>query len=226
METILRISNMTEIKEFVFNPFQENTLVLFDETNECIIIDPGCFNDHEKKALKNFIEEKALKPVAVILTHGHVDHICGTKFCFEEFGLAPECHKLDHDILNQAVLHGKVFGLEIEAPPTPGNTLKEGDKVLVGNTSLSVIHVPGHTRGSIALFRNEQKFLITGDVLFNGGIGRTDLPGGNYDVLMNSIKDKLLPLGDEVKVYSGHGPSTSLGEERRSNPFIKDYFNM
>lgn len=226
METILRISNMTEIKEFVFNPFQENTFVLFDETNECIIIDPGCFNDYEKKALKNFIEEKALKPVAVILTHGHVDHICGTKFCFEEFGLAPECHKLDHDILNQAVLHGNVFGLEIEAPPTPGNTLKEGDKVLVGNTSLSVIHVPGHTRGSIALFQNEQKFLITGDVLFNGGIGRTDLPGGNYDVLMNSIKDKLLPLGDEVKVYSGHGPSTSLGEERRSNPFIKDYFNM
>ncbi len=215
---------MIEIVKFVFNPFQENTYLLYDETGECIIIDPGCFERNEKELLKNYVISHGLIPVKVLLTHAHVDHICGTKFLFDEYGFAPECHKDDVSLFDQALSHGKIFEFNIEAPPKPVSSLEEGIDVKFGNSILKVLHVPGHSKGSIALFSGENRFVLTGDVLFQGSIGRTDLPGGSYEVLINSIREKLLPLGDDIVVYAGHGPDTSILEERKSNPFLTQSF--
>lgn len=215
---------MIEIVKFVFNPFQENTYLLYDETSECIIVDPGCSGHEEQELLRNYIITHGLIPVKVILTHAHVDHICGAKFLSDEYGLVPECHKEELGLLEQAQFHGKVLGFTIETPPTPTHFLEEGKELRFGNSSLQIIHVPGHSKGSVALHSNENSFVLTGDVLFSGSIGRTDLPGGSYEVLMTSIREKLLPLGDEVVVYAGHGPDTSILEEKKSNPFIKQAF--
>ncbi len=215
---------MIEVVKFVFNPFQENTYLLYDETSECIIVDPGCSGHEEQELLRNYIIAHGLIPVKVILTHAHVDHICGAKFLSDEYGLVPECHKEDLGLLEQAQFHGKVLGFTIETPPTPTRFLEEGKELRFGNSSLQIMHVPGHSKGSVALHSNENSFVLTGDVLFSGSIGRTDLPGGSYEVLMNSIREKLLPMGDEVVVYAGHGPDTSILEEKKSNPFIKQAF--
>jgi len=215
---------MIEVVKFVFNPFQENTFLLYDETSECIIVDPGCFEKDEEDLLRNFIISHGLIPVKVVLTHAHVDHICGAKFLFEEYGLKPECHEDELSLFSQAKLHGMALGFTIDPPPTPTHFLEEGKEVIFGNSELKIIHVPGHSKGSVALFSEKDSFVLTGDVLFSGSIGRTDLPGGNYEVIMKSIRKKILPLGDEVVVYSGHGPDTSILEEKKSNPFVKQAF--
>lgn len=211
---------MIEIQEFVFNPFQENTFILFDETKECIIIDPGCSTNQEGETIKSFLKDRELDLVKMVFTHGHLDHVCGAAFIHDEFGLFPQCHSLDQDLLEQVVAQGRSYGFELQAPPTPGKFLDEGDHIGFGNSSLKVLHTPGHSRGHIVLHNEAQKFLITGDVLFYGSIGRTDLHGGDYDTLIRSIQNKILPLADETKVYSGHGPSTTVGIEKLSNPYL------
>ena len=211
---------MLHIKDFECNPFQEKTYILYDETGECVVVDPGCSNEKEESMLVSFIEKNHLKPVRILLTHGHVDHVCGTGFFYEKYGLNPELHPEDMDMYQAAVEHGRIFDFSVKPVPEPVAALEEGKPVQFGSTSLEVLHVPGHSKGSIAFFHKDQKIMVVGDVLFNDTIGRTDLPGGNLDVLMHSIHTKLLPLGDEVKVYPGHGPETTIGNEKWSNPFL------
>lgn len=211
---------MIDIQEFVFNPFQENTYILFDDSKECIIIDPGSSTNQEQESLKSFLKGRGLNLVKMVFTHGHLDHVCGAAFIHDEFALSPQCHALDKELLEQVVAQGRSYGFELQAPPVPDRFLEEGDKISFGNSSLNVLHTPGHSRGHIVLHNEAQKFLIAGDVLFQGGIGRTDLPGGDYDTLIRSIQSKILSLADETIVYSGHGPSTTVGNEKLYNPYL------
>ncbi len=213
---------MTKVYTFTFNPFQENTYLLTDETGECIVIDPGCYFEDEKSNFANFISTNKFRPVKIINTHCHVDHILGNAFLANKYNIPIAANIEDEFLLQNAGEHGKLFGFEVDKSPSIATYLKDGENLKFGNTVLKVFHVPGHSPGSIALYCEEQKFVITGDVLFNGSIGRTDLPGGDYATLINSIKSKLISLGDNVIVYPGHGPSTSIEKERRANPFLID----
>lgn len=211
---------MINIQYFTFGPFQENTYILWDDTKECIIIDPGNSTASEHQKLKNFITEKMLKPVRLILTHAHIDHINGNQFVFDTFNLLPEVHTADLFFIQNHSATAAMYGLSVEQSPLPKSFIKEGDIIQFGQSTLNTIHTPGHSPGSITFYNTEQQFMIAGDVLFYGSIGRTDLPMGNYDTLINSIKQKLFPLGDAMKVYSGHGPATTIGFEKQNNPFL------
>lgn len=213
---------MVQIKIFTFNPFYENTYVLWDETKEAIIIDPGCYDPEEKAELRNFIEQEALKPVQLINTHAHIDHVLGNAFVAKTWSLELYMHKADLPTLHSLSNYAHLFGLNGPEPsPEPSHFLEEGDVVSFGNTELEVLFVPGHAPGHIALVHHEQRFTIAGDVLFKGSIGRVDLPGGSMEVLLKSIREKLFPLGDDYLVFPGHGPSTSIREERLHNPFFQ-----
>ncbi|MDB0006522.1 MBL fold metallo-hydrolase [Flavobacteriales bacterium] len=213
---------MIKIQSFTFNGFQENTYVLFDESKKCIIIDPGCYEQNEKLELERFIVDNELEPVKLINTHCHIDHVLGNRFVAEKWSLDLEMHELDLPTLHSVKDYCQLYGFHnYEESPEPSTFLKEGDKIHFGNSSLDVLFTPGHAPGHIVLYSNEQHFVIGGDVLFQMSIGRTDLPGGDYDTLINSIKDKLLPLDEQTKVYSGHGPSTTIGYEKTNNPFLK-----
>ncbi|MCT4639123.1 MAG: MBL fold metallo-hydrolase [Bacteroidales bacterium] len=211
---------MIEIKTFVFNPFQENTYVLSDETKECIIIDCGCYEDHERMQLQDYIKENDLKPVAILNTHSHVDHILGNQWIKEVFNIPLKASMKDEALLATAVSHGKMYGMILDEPPVIDEDIDESKTVKFGSSELKILDVPGHSPGCIAFYNDEQKFVFSGDVLFCGSIGRTDLPGGDYDQIMSSIMDKLTTLDDDYKVYAGHGPSTTIGIERKSNPFL------
>lgn len=206
---------------FTFNPFQENTYIVFDETKECAIIDPGCFEAHERIELDKFIQDNELKPVRLINTHCHLDHVFGNAFVSRTWELELEIHKGELPVLEAVPQIAKFYGMPSgELSPAPGRFIEEGEVIAFGNTKMEAILTPGHSPASLSFFIREGGLLIAGDVLFREGIGRTDLPGGDYDMLIASIKDKLLPLGDEVKVFPGHGPSTTIGHERRHNPFL------
>lgn len=211
---------MIQIHSFPFGPFQENTYVLFDETKECVIIDPGCYDNRERAELAAFIENKQLKPVRLLNTHCHLDHIFGNGFVCEKYNLKPEFNSLDQRIFDAYLTTADLYNLNAEPSPQAGNFLNEGDVVKFGNSQLEIVFTPGHSPGSITFYEKDQKFMIAGDVLFYGSIGRSDLPGGDHDTLIQSIKEKLLPMGDEFKVYSGHGPATTIGFERLNNPFL------
>lgn len=211
---------MIQLHSFCFGPFQENTYVLWDETNEAIIIDPGNSSATEHAQLKNFIESKALQLKRLILTHAHIDHISGNRFVFNTWNLLPEVHKNDLSYILKHKDVAVMYGLPCEESPLPKVFLNEGEVLKFGNSELEMIFTPGHSPGSISFYNKAQKFVIAGDVLFYGSIGRTDLPGGDYDTLINSIKQNLFPLGDDVKVYNGHGQATSIGFEKMNNPFL------
>jgi hydroxyacylglutathione hydrolase len=211
---------MIQLHSFTFGPFQENTYLLWDETLECLIIDPGNSTASEHKVLSDFISEKKLKPVRLILTHAHIDHINGNKYVLDTYGLLPEVHKDDLFLIERHAATGAMYGLPVDPSPMPGAFIAEGDVISFGNSTLDVVHTPGHAPGHVTFYNKEQGFMISGDVLFYGSIGRTDLPMGNFDTLIASIKNKLFPLGDDMKVYSGHGPSTTIGFERMNNPFL------
>ena len=211
---------MISIKAFIFGPFQENTYVLYDETKECIILDPGCYDANEKRELVDFIELQGLKPVKLINTHAHIDHMVGNSFVAGKFNLKLEMHEQDVVLLQAAPVYGQNWGIHCEPSPDPDVLLNEGDEIHFGNSVLKVLFTPGHSPGSISLHSPGDNFVIAGDVLFYGSIGRTDLPGGDFDTLIKSIKEKLFPLGDTCKVYSGHGPVTTIGFERENNPFL------
>jgi hydroxyacylglutathione hydrolase len=211
---------MIQLHSFTFGPFQENTYLLWDETLECLIIDPGNSTASEHKALSDFISEKKLKPVRLILTHAHIDHINGNKYVLDTYGLLPEVHKDDVFFIERHAATGAMYGLLVDPSPMAETFIAEGDVITFGNSKLDVIHTPGHAPGHVTFYNQEQGFMISGDVLFYGSIGRTDLPMGNFETLIDSIKTKLFPLGDDMKVYSGHGPSTTIGFERMNNPFL------
>lgn len=211
---------MITIQSFAFGPFQENTYILYDETKDCIIIDPGCYDDNNRNELASFIEKENLKPVRLINTHCHLDHVFGNGFVADKYNLQLEINKKDEPVLDSYMSTAKMYNLDAQPSPPASVYLDEGDTVEFGNSSLEILFTPGHSPGSITFYDKEQKFMIVGDVLFQGSIGRTDLPGGDMDTLIASIKNKLLPLDNEYVVYNGHGPSTTIGYERDHNPFL------
>ncbi|GLR18943.1 MBL fold metallo-hydrolase [Portibacter lacus] len=207
---------------FTFNPFQENTYVLYDETGECVILDPGCSNVKEQKILDDFISSNELTPVRLINTHCHIDHILGNKYVSEKYKLGLEIHKGELETLKSGVLVGNAYGIPYEESPDPISFIEDGDKIVFGNTSLETLFTPGHSPASISFLNRETNILIAGDVLFRESIGRTDLPGGSTDTLLKSIKERLFTLPDETQVFSGHGPKTTIGHERVNNPFLRN----
>lgn len=212
---------MIKVSSFIFNPFSENTYVAYDETGECVIIDPGCSNPREEQELVAFIAANNLKPVLLLNTHCHVDHIMGNHFVHQTYGLLPQYNQIEQYILEGAPSHAAMFGVEMTPSPSAEKYIDEGDIITFGNSSFDILFLPGHSPGSIAFYNEEQKIIFGGDVLFYMSIGRTDLPSGNHEQLITSIKKSLFRLSDDYLVYSGHGPTTTIGNERRFNPFLQ-----
>lgn len=210
-----------KIKQFVFNFFQENTFVVSDESGNAVIIDPGCYTPEEEKQLQNHIHENHLRPAAILLTHGHIDHIIGVPFCTSEWGIPLAMHPGDRHLLTQAPVYSQMFGFSVPTLPEPAKWLSEEEFFQAGNISFQILHVPGHSPGGIALYAREGRLLFAGDILFNGSVGRSDLPGGDHDLLIRGIRQKLLSLPGETLVWPGHGPSTSIEAERIANPFLQ-----
>lgn len=214
---------MIKIKSFTFNPFQENSYVLYDESKEAIIIDPGCYEQSEKEALKKFISENELKPVKLLNTHGHIDHVLGNSFVKKAFDLELTIGNKDLQTLESVAAYAPNYGFPMYEPAVADNFIEEGDLINFGQSQLEVIFLPGHAPGHLAFYNTKQNICIGGDVLFEGSIGRTDLPGGDFDTLIDSIKSKLFKFADEMVVYPGHGNSTTLGQEKHHNPFCAIY---
>ena len=211
---------MLQIKSFVFSPIQENTYILYNEFRECIIIDPGCYFDEEKEALKTFIEVEKLKPVLLLNTHCHLDHVFGNKFIAEKYSLTLHLHEKEQQVLAFAPTSGLMYNMPFDNYTGEFLLLKEGDIIKLGDDELKVIEAPGHSPGSVCFYCTAQNFVIGGDVLFQRSIGRTDLPGGSHETLLKNIRQKLLVLPEETIVYSGHGLPTTIGEEKKYNPFL------
>lgn len=211
---------MIDIKIFEFNPIQVNGFVIFDETKECVLIDPACFEDYEKNELAAFIEKNGFIPKMVLNTHAHFDHIMGNKFCKEKYNIKVGLHEDDLFLYKRSSESALMFGMSVDDQPEPDFFIKDRQVIKFGNTELTAFLCPGHSPGSLVYGNIEEEILITGDVLFHGSIGRTDLPGGEYSTLINSIKNNLMILPDNIRVFPGHGPETNIGYERRSNPFI------
>lgn len=210
---------MIQIKSFTFNPFEENTYLLYDERGEAVIIDPGCYEKEEEEQLMNFIASKKLTPKLLLNTHCHIDHVLGNDFVKETFNVPLLIPTLEKPLLKSVTAYAPNYGFSHYREALPDRDLKEGEEVKVGSGTLEILFLPGHSPGHVGFYERQQKFLIGGDVLFYHSIGRTDLPGGNIDTLLSSIHQKLFALPDEVMVYPGHGPATSLGEEKIHNPF-------
>lgn len=214
-----------KIHSFTFNPFQENTYLLYDETGQCVIVDPGCYSPEEKEELISFISSQKLRPVLLLNTHSHIDHCVGNSFIKERFNIPFQVNEHELEVLHSAPEVGRMYGVFMEPSPEPDKLLKEGDEVVFGNTKLKIIFTPGHSPGSISFYNEKEKILISGDVLFQGSIGRYDLPGGDYETLMQSITNKLFLLPDETKVFSGHGGVTTIRKEKQTNPFVLEYMS-
>ncbi len=210
------------VKAFTFNPFQENTYVIFDQTKEAIIIDPGCYDQQEESQLINFIKGENLRPKAIVNTHCHIDHVFGIEVIRKEFEIDFYCHKDEIPILEAVPAYAPVYGLRFD-PIETIKTIDQNERLIFGNCDLEIRLTPGHSPASICFIDHESKQVIAGDVLFNGSIGRFDLPGGDYQTLMSSIESQLLSLDDDYIVYPGHGEKTTIGHERRTNPFIKEW---
>ena len=210
---------MLQVQSFTFNPFQENTIVLHDETKNCFIIDPGCSDASERKELADFIDDNQLKVQLLLNTHCHIDHVLGNNFVKENFKIRFLIHAKDEPVLKAVKTYASNYGFFQYQEASPDGYLEEGDSLQLGDEIMEVIFVPGHAPGHVAFYNEKNKILIGGDVLFYNSIGRTDLPGGNYDQLINSIHHKLFILPDDVKVYPGHGPVTTMGFEKKTNPF-------
>ncbi|MGL1887210.1 MAG: MBL fold metallo-hydrolase [Reichenbachiella sp.] len=210
---------MIHIQNFVFNPFMENTYVLYDETKEAIIIDPGCYENEERDELVTFIKENELKVVKLINTHCHIDHVFGNEFVKNHYDVTLTIHKEDEATLKSVEVYAPAYGFQNFKSSTADDFFEEGDTVSFGKSEMEVLFTPGHAPGHVVLVNKDQNICIGGDVLFDGSIGRTDLPGGDFDVLIKSIHEKLFTLSDDMVVYPGHGGETTVGKEKVSNPF-------
>lgn len=212
---------MLQIQAFTFNPFSENTYLLSDAAKSCWIVDPGMSNAPELAQLIQAIETQGLKPQGILNTHAHIDHILGVAALTEKYNIPFALHPLESPVLTGAGASAVMFGMGSFIPPIVTQHLSEEMPLRLGAHSLKVIPAPGHSPGSVCFYNEEGGWLIGGDVLFNGSVGRTDLPGGDTETLMNSIRTQLYTLPDAVVVYPGHGPSTTIGAEKRSNPFVR-----
>jgi Zn-dependent hydrolases, including glyoxylases len=208
------------IQTFTFNPFMENTYVAYDETKECIIIDPGCVSESEQTALQQFITTNELTVKHLINTHLHLDHSFGNLFVEKTYGIQAKAHQADEFLLRQISSQAEAFGMHYKEQPELHDFLSEGDTVKFGNVTLTAIHVPGHSPGSLCFYDAVSGSLFAGDVLFQGSIGRSDLPKGNYEQLIDGISTKLFALPEETTVYCGHGPTTTIGYEKVYNPYL------
>lgn len=216
---------MIKVGVLPFNPFQENTIVLSDESGECIIVDAGNYNPQEDAALSKYIADNHLKPVMAVNTHGHVDHMLGVNYLKETYGIPFAIHGKDKFLIDSAPTHGAIYGFKVDKVPTVDIDLEGKKELKFGNTAFQIIETPGHTPGHVAFYNPENKLLLTGDTLFKESIGRTDLPGGDYSWIMRSILDKLIPLGDDVHFYPGHGMESTIGHETLYNPFVTEVLN-
>ena len=214
---------MLTVKSFTFNPVQENTYVLYNEKKQCCIIDPGCYFEEERQELKTYIANAALEPVLLLNTHCHLDHVFGNKFVHDTWGLPLHLHEKEKPVLDFAPQSGRQWQMPFDNYEGPLVYLKEGNNIKIGEEELEIRFTPGHSPGSVSFYHEAGDFIIGGDVLFNGSVGRTDLPGGSMDTLINSIQTQFFTLPDETKVYSGHGPLTTVGFEKMNNPYVKLY---
>ncbi len=214
---------MIHIQQFVFNPFMENTYVVYSDTKEAVIVDPGCYEGYEQNELTSFIETNDLKVTKLINTHCHIDHVLGNHFVIEKYGVPFYMHELDKPVLEAVPSYAGSYGFANYKPSSPTHLLEEGEQLKIGNTVFDILHLPGHAPGHIGFMNEKERVFIGGDVLFEGSIGRTDLPGGDHDTLINSIQQKLFKYHDDVVVYSGHGGTTTLGKEKNTNPFCAIY---
>lgn len=212
---------MLKVQSFEFNPFNENTYLLWDDKSKITaVIDPGCYDDYEKEELKNFIEENDLIPALLINTHCHIDHILGVSFIKENYDVKYLIPEKDLPLHKNAVSQGQMFGFDLEVLPEPDEFISEDKLIQINQDELKPLFTPGHTAGEFCFYSEKNKICITGDVLFHQSIGRTDLWGGDYDTLINSIKNKLLTLPDDTKIYPGHGVESTIGAEKKQNPFL------
>jgi glyoxylase-like metal-dependent hydrolase (beta-lactamase superfamily II) len=209
-----------KIYKLVFSPIEVNTYLLVDDSGDCAIIDCGCYNQDEFEELTKFIEDKGIKPVLLLNTHSHLDHIFGNKFILERYGLRTYASELDEMNRKSAPHHAMLFGLSMEEPPEPEGFITDKQIITFGKIKLLALLVPGHTTGSITFYSEADNCVFTGDALFSGSIGRTDLPGGNYEVLINSIKTQLFTLPPSTIVYPGHGQKTTIDIEIKTNPYF------
>ena len=212
---------MSFIKKFTFNPFQENTYVVYDATNQCVIIDPGCSDQAEREALTDFIDNMQLKPIYLLNTHCHIDHVLGNRFIAEKYQLKLAANPNDQYNLDRMLEVGLRYGVALQESPAIEMALHHGDEVRFGETIFQVLFTPGHSKGSISFYNKHEHYVIAGDVLFNGSIGRTDLPGGDFPTLEKSIREVLYVLPDETTVYAGHDIETTIGHEKHTNPFVR-----
>lgn len=212
---------MLKIKSFIFSPIQENTYILYQPSGKCMIVDPGCYYDAERDELSAFITRERLQPVLLVNTHCHLDHVFGNKFVAETYDLKLCLHPLEKPLLEMAPASGLMYNLPFDGYNGEYIFLKEGEKLTLENDEFDVLFTPGHSPGSLSFYQQSNGFVISGDALFSGSIGRTDLPGGNHHTLIESIRSQLLALPDDTIVYSGHGPETTIGREKRMNPFLQ-----
>lgn len=212
---------MTQVQVFEFNPFAENTYIVYDETGECAIFDPGCYTVDEREAMEQFISDNKLRPVRLVNTHCHLDHVFGNAFVARTWGLELEAHHMEVPFLERFQQTCQMYGIPAaEDSPMPGKFLEAGDVLSFGNTRLEIRFTPGHSPASLSFYCKEDDFVLAGDVLFMESIGRTDLPGGNMETLLESIRSQLFTLPDHTLVYPGHGPSTTIRHEKEYNPFL------
>lgn len=212
---------MANVVKLTFNDFQENTYIVYDETGACAIFDPGCYRDHEEEELAAKIKELGLRPERLINTHCHVDHVFGNKFVADRYNLGLEIHSGEVKVLETVPQVCLLYGLAPGKPsPAPSRFIEAGETIEFGETRLEVLFTPGHSPASLSFYCRESGFVIAGDVLFYGSIGRTDLPGGDFDTLISSIREQLLVLPDDTVIYPGHGPKTTIAFERVNNPFL------
>jgi glyoxylase-like metal-dependent hydrolase (beta-lactamase superfamily II) len=213
----------TRITAFCFNPFQENTYIISHlHTNECWIIDPGCYTRQEEARLFDFVDKNGLKPVKLLNTHCHLDHIYGNKAVADRYSLGLGIHENEVLVLQAAPMAARMFGAKIPEALEPAYFLSGGDLPELGDVIFEILLTPGHSPGSVCFYNREENYAIVGDVLFQGSIGRTDLPGGDHDTLIKSIRTQLYVLPDETEIYNGHGPHTTVGEEKKHNPFVRE----
>ncbi len=216
---------MLKIARLTLNPFGVNTYILSAESGDAIIVDAGCSNNHEREQLIKYVERNQLRPVMTINTHAHIDHIVGVDAVKEAFGIEWGLAEAGSIMLGGAMVSAQMYGFEMHEAPRVDFTLSDGQEIALGEDIIRVISTPGHSAGGVCFYVPSCEVLISGDTLFRGSIGRTDLPTGDYNALMESIVTKILPLGDDIQVLPGHGDSTTIGTERNTNPFVTEYLS-
>lgn len=212
---------MITVKFFTFNAIQENTYIIYDETKECVIIDAGCYSKQEQQVLSNFIDSQNLKVVKLVNTHCHIDHVLGNEFVKNTYKVLSYMHKYEEAVLRAVPSYAPMYGFAAYQASEADEFIDEKQTLNFGNSSLEILFVPGHSVGHLAFYSKNDKFCIAGDVLFYGSVGRTDLPGGNHQKLMDSIQHVMYKLDDDTTIYSGHGQTTTIGREKKHNPYCR-----